>query len=228
MDFPVRMAEMVMADVGNQPRQQRRKGERPFQRLRRRDQQKIDGTTDGPPTAKAKIKESDLTGLKYFEKLAPLLARLHDAACERDTAGNRERHFDQYGLLILLYLFNPIVPSLRGIQQASELGKVQKKLGCSRVSLGLLSEAATVFDAEWLKEIIAELGAERKPLGRDGRLKQIDQALVRVDGSLKKINQTLVRVDGSLIAALPSIMEASCRKRTDGSGLVNWRSGTAA
>ncbi len=138
-----------------------------------------------------------------------MLARLHDDACDRDKAGNRELHFDQYCLLILLYLFNPIVTSLRGIQQASELAKVQRKLGCSRASLGSLSEAATVFDAERLKEIIAELGAELKPLGRDPRLQEIDQALVLVDGSL--------------IAALPSIMEASWRKQNDGSGLVKWR-----
>jgi hypothetical protein len=47
--------------------------------------------------------------------------------------------------------------ALRGIQQASELGKVQKQLGCKRTSLGSLSEAATGFDAERLKEIVAEL-----------------------------------------------------------------------
>ena len=32
--------------------------------------------------------------------------------------------------------FNPIVTSLRGIQQAGELKRVQKKLGCPRASLG--------------------------------------------------------------------------------------------
>jgi len=164
---------------------------------------------DSPPTDKPKFNESDITGLKYFDKLAPLLERLHEDACERDKAGNRELHFDQYCLLILLYLFNPVVTSLRGIQQASELDKVQKKLGCQRAALGSLSEAATVFDAERLKEIIAELGAELKPLARDARLQDIDQ--------------TLVLVDGSLIAALPSIMEASWRKQNKGSGLVKWR-----
>ena len=83
----------------------------------------------------SKIKESDVTGLKYFDKLSPLLQRLHDDGCQRDTAGNRELHYDQYCMLILLYLFNPIVTSLRGIQQASELKKVQRKLGCPRACL---------------------------------------------------------------------------------------------
>jgi hypothetical protein len=156
-----------------------------------------------------KVESKDITGLKYFDKLAPLLERLHDEGCQRDTAGNRELHFDQYCLLILLYLFNPVVTSLRGIQQASELEKVQKKLGCPRASLGSLSEAASVFEAERLKEILAELGAELKPLGRDARLKDIDQ--------------TLTLVDGTLLAALPRLMQASYLKSQTGSGLVKWR-----
>ena len=73
---------------------------------------------------------------------------------------NRDLHFDQYCMLILLYLFNPVVTSLRAVQQASELDKVQKKLGCSCSSLGSLSESATVFDPQRLKEIISELGEE--------------------------------------------------------------------
>lgn len=58
---------------------------------------------------KQKLKDSDITGLKYFDKLAPLLERLHEDACERDKAGNRELHFDQYCLLILLYLFKHLL-----------------------------------------------------------------------------------------------------------------------
>ena len=158
---------------------------------------------------KDKIKESDVTGLKYFDQLAPLLSRLHEEGCQRDAANNRTLHYDQYCMLLLLYLFNPIVTSLRGIQQASELKKVQRKLGCPRASLGSLSEATSVFDAESLKEIIAELGEQLQPLTHDKRLADI--------------KQTITLVDGSLIAALPKIMEASWRKADRGSGMVKWR-----
>ena len=156
-----------------------------------------------------KIEESDLTGLKYFDQLAPLLERLHDEGCGRDRAGNRRLHYDQYCLLVLLYLFNPIVTSLRGVQQASELKKVQRKLGCPRTSLGSLSEATQVFDAESLKEIIEELGAQLAPLARDKRLSDI--------------KQTITLVDGTLITALPKIMEASWRKADRGDATVKWR-----
>jgi hypothetical protein len=44
-------------------------------------------------------------------------------------AGNRTLHFDQYCMLMLLFLFNPAVRSLRATEQASELRKVQRKLG---------------------------------------------------------------------------------------------------
>jgi hypothetical protein len=158
---------------------------------------------------KKKIEQRDITGLKFFDQLAPLLERLHDDGCQRDHAGNRTLHYDQYCMLLLLYLFNPIVASLRGIQQASELKNVQKKLGCARASLGSLSEATSVFDAERLKEIIEELGIQLQPLAGDKRLSDIDQ--------------TITLVDGSLIAALPKIMEASWRKADTGSGMVKWR-----
>lgn len=155
------------------------------------------------------IREKDITGLKYFDKLKPLLERLHDVGCQRDRAGNRELHYDQYAMLVLLFLFNPIITSLRGLQQASELKNVQKKLGCPRTSLGSLSESVTVFDPERLKEIIAELSNQLEPLGRDERL-------ANVRGSL-----TLI--DGTLLAALPRMAEASLLKSQTGSGQVKWR-----
>jgi hypothetical protein len=132
------------------------------------------------------VREEDVTGLKYFDKLAPLLARLHDVGCQRDKAGNRTLHFDQYCLLVLLFLFNPVVRSLRAIQQASQLRKVQRKLGCLRASLGSLSEATEVFQPELLKEIIAELGSQLQPFARDPRLKDVRHTLTLVDGTLLK------------------------------------------
>ena len=155
------------------------------------------------------VTEADIQGMKYFDKLAPLLGRLHDDGCERDRAGNRDLHFDQYCMLLLLYLFCPVVTSQRGILQASGLEKVQRKFGCSQVSLGSWSEAATVFDPQRLKEIIGELGAELKPFARDARIKDLDH--------------TLTLVDGTLLSAMPEIMQASWLKEHTGSGLVKWR-----
>lgn len=143
---------------------------------------------------KPEIKEEDLHGFKHFKLLLPVLGKLHHNACQRDRAGNRILHFDQYAALILLYLFNPIVTSLRGIQQASELKKVQRILGCSRASLGSLSEAARVFDADLLRGIIGEL-VDRLPA-------------IESNTSFDEIKGILTLVDGTLLPALPQLVEA--------------------
>lgn len=139
------------------------------------------------------VREADITGLKYFDKLVPLLARLHEVGCQRDRAGNRTLHFDQYCLLVLLFLFNPVVRSLRAIQQASQLRKVQRKLGCSRSALGSLSEATDVFAPERLKEIVQELGGQLQPLARDPRIKDVQHAVTLADGTLVKGLPVLVQ-----------------------------------
>ena len=94
----------------------------------------------------SRLKESDITGLKHFKKIRKLLKSLHQVGCERDRANNRSLHMAEYCLGVLLYMFNPVITSLRGIQQANELRNVQKKLGIKRVSLGSLSESVSVFD----------------------------------------------------------------------------------
>ena len=111
------------------------------------------------------------------------MERLHNVSTERDVAGNRDLYFDQYTALILLYFFSPIVTSLRGLRQATELKKVQKQLGISRVSLGSLSEASRVFDAEALQGVITELAERALPLAGAADLKTIE-GLTAVDGSL--------------------------------------------
>src|SRR5262249_29595438 len=137
--------------------------------------------------------EPALAGFKYFDRLAPMPARLHDVGCARDAAGNRALHYDHYCLLVLLALFNPTVRSLRALQQASTLKQVQRRLGCPRPSLGSLSEAAAVFDPPRLEGIIGELLHEA-PRARSGHPGQVPQVLTAVDGSV-------VRTLSSLTAA---------------------------
>jgi hypothetical protein len=129
------------------------------------------------------VEEEEVVGLKYFKKISGLLERLHDAGCERDRAGNRRLFMDQYLTLLLLFMFNPVCESLRGLQQASQLKKVQRALGVPRASLGSLSEAATVFDAALLREIVGELVEELRPLPHDARLDQVKDILTLVDGT---------------------------------------------
>jgi hypothetical protein len=147
-----------------------------------------------PRKATPDIQEKDLHGFKHFKLLMPLLERLHDDGCRRDKAGNRILHYDQYASLILLYFFNPIITSLRAIQQASELQKVQRVLKCQRASLGSLSEAARVFDPDLLVGIIGEL------------IHQLP--VIQKNTPFDEIKGILTLVDGSLLPALPKIVGA--------------------
>jgi hypothetical protein len=156
------------------------------------------------------IRDSDIVGLKYFDRLMPLLEQLHHVGTQRDRAGNRELFFDQYCAFILLFLFNPIVTSLRGIQQASELKKVQKKLGCPRASLGSLSEATQIFDPERLKEIARELAGQLEPLNKDRQFPEVKHLITAVDGSVFK---TLSRI----------VQAAYLKSSGDGRSLSAWR-----
>jgi Transposase DDE domain len=136
------------------------------------------------------LRDKDLQGLKYFKLLASLFDPLHQDATARDHAGHRRLFYDQYACLLLLFFFNPVVKSLRGIQQASTLDKVQRLFGCDRVSRASLSEASRVFDPELLHAIIGDIATQALPL---------------VQGREAEALHGLTAVDGSLLPALPKM-----------------------
>ena len=130
------------------------------------------------------IQTSDLQGFKYFKNISKLLQTLHKAGCQYDHAGNRILHMDQYISLLLLCMFSPVCTSLRAMQQASKLKKVQSKLKVPRAALGSLSEAARVFDSKLLINIIGELVDELRPIPHSAKLDDIKAILTVVDGTL--------------------------------------------
>jgi hypothetical protein len=136
--------------------------------------------------AQKPIKERDLTGLHNLAAMAKLLEPLHAMGAERDQAGNRSLYMDQYCLLVLMWLYNPVVDSLRGLQQASDLKGVQKRLGVGRASLGSLSESVTIFDPEPLAELAAEMSA-KLPDRSPERFDCIDKKITAVDGSVFRV-----------------------------------------
>jgi hypothetical protein len=139
-----------------------------------------------PSKKKEEIKPSDLHGLKDLRGLAKLLEPLREMGCERDKANNRQLFMDNYCLLVAMWLYNPIIDSLRGLQQASTLEKVRKRLGVGRASLGSLSESVGVFDPEPLAAIAAELG-DKIPDRTPDKFKNINKKITAVDGSVFKI-----------------------------------------
>jgi len=158
---------------------------------------------------KPRLKGEQVRGLKHLRQINSLLSRLHEDATARDRAHNRTLFYDQYAMLVLVAMFSPAIDSLRGIQQASEMPKVRKLLGCSRASLGSLSEAARVFDPALLQEVIAELGEQLLPVAADPRLKEV--------------KHTLTLCDGTLLAALPRLAESMWKHSRTGNVMHGWR-----
>jgi hypothetical protein len=148
-----------------------------------------------------RVEERELVGFKYFKVLAGMLETLHDAACARDRAHNRILHMDQYITLLLMYMFNPVCSSLRALQEASDLKKVQRTLKVPRAALGSLSEAARVFDSDLLVGLIGELVQQLRPIRRDAKLTDFDQIITLVDGSwlkaVSKMTWALFRHDNT-------------------------------
>lgn len=143
-----------------------------------------------------------LQGVRFLQRLEPLLARLRGAQCERDRAGNRRLFFDQVCSLILLTFFNPSLKTLRDLKKASRLAQVRKKLNCHSTSVGSLSEAMHVFDPSLLVEIIQDL------------LGQIPDSPT-ADPRLKQMAHVPTAVDGSLLLQLPQVTQACFASRKD-------------
>jgi hypothetical protein len=125
-----------------------------------------------------------LGGFKQLKRVAGLLSKLHEVGCTRDMTGNRELHFDDYVLLLLLYLFNPLIDSLRTLQKVAEMPEVQKRLGIKRFSLGSFSESCRVFEPAMLQQIVTQLAGDLLPIDRQELLGHLPGKLTLVDSTV--------------------------------------------
>jgi hypothetical protein len=148
-------------------------------------------------TMYVKSKDRDLAsrvaGFRYLKQFGPLFDSLHHCGTARDKAHNRQLYFDQYASLLLLYFFSPTLTSLRGLQQLTDAAKIQQATGCSRLSLGSLSESVSVFDPELLRPILADLAHKAVPV---------------VTGREAEALRGLTAVDGTFFRALPRMVWA--------------------
>ncbi len=131
------------------------------------------------PKPKPKLRPCDVRGAKYLRGVMDLLRPLR---AHKDCP-NRKLHFDEYVAYLLLYFFNPIVTSLRGLQQVSTLAQVRRRLNLPRFALGSFSEARNVFDPSLLEPLIAELVGRVRETEADPRLAALDVAATVVDGT---------------------------------------------
>ncbi len=189
--------------------------------------------------AENKLTDQDIKCLGHLKRVFPLLDRLRQVGCQRDKAGNRELYFDGYCKLVLLYTWNPLIGSVRTLQQVVGLKGVAKALGINRFSLGSFSESPAVFEPELLKGVIAELAKDLRALPGDPRLGDPRLGDPRLgdprlgdprlgDPRLGDFKAALTLVDGTVLAALPRLARAAaegshyCTTR-NGRPLYGWR-----
>jgi len=131
-----------------------------------------------PP--KKRVSEEKLQGFKFFDRMRSLLEVLR----QDNAHHNRKLHYDEYALALIFYFLNPMIDSLRGLQQATEFKRVQKALGIRRMSLGSMSESVRIFDPDLLAKIFERLASQAPERSLNERLEGLDQILTVVDGSV--------------------------------------------
>lgn len=151
---------------------------------------------------KPPIRERDIQGLKYLRAFQDLLEPLR----EIPVHGNRQFFMDQYVALLILHFYNPVLSSLRSLEQATGLANVQEALGVRKTSLGAMSESAgQVFDPELLVPILEGVMARVPARPPEGRLKDLP-------GDLRAM-------DGSFLRCLPKMVWAIFRKKSPKRGV---------
>jgi Transposase DDE domain len=99
------------------------------------------------------------------------------------THGNRELQFYHVVVAHLIAFFNPLVASLRRIEDVAEYRVVRRHFGLRHLPKSTLSDAQRVFDPALLAPLVDELRGRLKPHIKDPRLDSLLRELLAVDGS---------------------------------------------
>jgi hypothetical protein len=114
--------------------------------------------------------------------------------------GNRTLHLDDLFVALLLAFYNPIVRSLRLIE---DCGSMNGRLDLDRLARSTTSDALATFDPSVLLPVIADL--------RDRAC-----ALRGADASLAAITQRIIAADGTYLSTLADVAWALKHTRRDG------------
>jgi Transposase DDE domain len=150
-------------------------------------------------SSKPRFSERELSRWKFIKQFQ---RRLKAAGGEQHRTFADPRRLlgqDDYLSLQLFGLLNPVVDSMRGLCEASRLGRMQRDICSHQVSLGSFSEAQAVVDPELLRRVFEDLAAE--------------QGAFRGDPRLERYREQLLAIDGAIWAALPRMAWAVWRRQ---------------
>jgi hypothetical protein len=131
---------------------------------------------------RAQLDKQHVLGLPQLRFVEDLLEQLH-AAYDHP---NRKLHFDDLFVALLLAFYNPVVRSLRGVEDASQLPGINQHLDIAAIKRSTASDALAAFDPQLLEPLIAHLRQQVAP-------RQIDAT----DDTLRGLLNRLLAYDGS-------------------------------
>jgi hypothetical protein len=148
--------------------------------------------------AEVPVWPEQVIGGKYVRLLEKYVQSLRD----EDPHGNRKLFLDDVFIVSLLAFYNPVVRSLRTIEDFSKSRQAQKHLSIRRICKSTLADFHQLADPSRLEPI---LDALRSELARKG-------ALSGRPTELEAILKRTVAVDGTFLPALSDVAWAVCSR----------------
>ena len=134
----------------------------------------------GRPARAKPPKLAALAGRRHVGGLLKVRRRLRRA----NAHPNRLLHYDDVLTVLLLAFFNPVIRSLRMIEDFSTAPGIQDELAIERICRSTLSDANRILDPTLLEPLIEELQAKIPRLNQtDRRLGALLKQMRLVDGS---------------------------------------------
>lgn len=147
------------------------------------------------PEPEPKVWPEQIIGGKYIRELEKELVKLR----ESDPHGNRHLFLDDVFIVYLLAFYNPVVRSLRTIEDFSQTVQIQKHLSITKMCRSTLSDFNKLVEPERLMPIIAAL---RERLDQQ-QTQQPGTATSK--GGLDELLKNAIAVDGSFLPALAEV-----------------------
>jgi hypothetical protein len=120
-----------------------------------------------------------LPQLRFVEGLLDSLRSAYDHP-------NRKLYFDDLFIALLLAFYNPVVRSLRGVEDASQMPGINQHLDIAAIKRSTAGDAMSAFDPQLLVPLIADLRQQVSP-------RQMDET----DETLRGLLNRLLAFDGS-------------------------------
>jgi hypothetical protein len=149
---------------------------------------------------------ASILGQKYVRLLEKLIVSLRNQA---DTPhGNQKLFLDDVFIVYLLAFFNPVVRSLRTLEDLSRTPQAQKHLSVEAICKSTLSDFNKLVDPERLQPIVDALrgNLQRKLAGNPAK-----------DKALEVLLKQTIAVDGTFLPAMADVAWAVANSNRHGS-----------